>query len=152
MWASLLGSFYSALLMTRICHWHEQRHRIIIADSSQSGTDWLSCLQHFSTVQNKRSSGTRAVWPENEGNKKCMKYLSDISKRQPDVCGRLLSWRMLWDAWLQYIMSLIFVFKKMSSIPDVFGLQLWNLAVLLILTCSFSWWGSFLWLMKFNLC
>ena len=32
----------------------------------------------------------------------------------------------------------------MSAIPRMFGLQLWNLAVLLILTRSFSWWGSFL--------
>ena len=35
----------------------------------------------------------------------------------------------------------------MSSISRVFGLQLWNLAASLIFTCSFSWWGSFLWLM-----
>ena len=42
--------------------------------------------------------------------------------------------------------------KSPPAIPRVFGLQLWNLAVLLILTCSFSWWGSFLWFMKFNLC
>ena len=34
----------------------------------------------------------------------------------------------------------------MSTISNVFGLQLWNLAVLLILTCYFSWWGSFLWI------
>ena len=39
----------------------------------------------------------------------------------------------------------------MSAISRVFGLQLWNLAVLLILTRSFSWWGSFLWFMKFML-
>ena len=31
-----------------------------------------------------------------------------------------------------------------TIISCVFGLQLWNLAVFLILTCSFSWWGSFL--------
>ena len=41
---------------------------------------------------------------------------------------------------------------QMSTISRVFGLQLWNLAALLILTCSFSWWGSLLWSMKFNLC
>ena len=41
---------------------------------------------------------------------------------------------------------------QMPTISRVFGHQLWNLAALLILTCSFSWWGSFLWLMKFNLC
>ena len=39
----------------------------------------------------------------------------------------------------------------MSVILQLFGQQLWNLAVLLILTRSLSWWGSFLWLMKFNL-
>ena len=46
--------------------------------------------------------------------------------------------------------SYFWVFQ-MSAILPVFGQQLWNMAVLLILTYSFSWWGSFLWLMKFNL-
>ena len=31
----------------------------------------------------------------------------------------------------------------MSAIPRMFCVLLWNLAALLILTCSFSWWGSF---------
>ena len=38
----------------------------------------------------------------------------------------------------------------MSTILSVFGLQLWNLAVFLILTCSFSWW-SFGWSNQFML-
>ena len=49
------------------------------------------------------------------------------------------------------LVSYFWVFQ-MSTISRVSALQLWNLAVFLILTRSFSWWGSFLWLMKFNLC
>ena len=52
---------------------------------------------------------------------------------------------------VDYLPSYFRVFK-MSAISRVFGLQLWNLAALLILTCSLSWWGLFLWFMKFNLC
>ena len=43
-------------------------------------------------------------------------------------------------------------FKCLPFRPYLFGLQLWNLAASLILTCSFSWWGSFLRLMKLNWC
>ena len=34
----------------------------------------------------------------------------------------------------------------MSAISRSFGLQLWNVAVIQMLTCSFSWWASFVWL------
>ena len=40
---------------------------------------------------------------------------------------------------------------QMSTIPRVFGQQLWKLAVSLILTCSFSWWGSFGWWNNYKL-
>ena len=53
-------------------------------------------------------------------------------------------------AWLLYWFVSYFWVFQMSTIPRVFGQQLWNLAASLILTCSFSWWGSFLWLMTFN--
>ena len=56
----------------------------------------------------------------------------------------LLSWRILGTMSEKWFMQ--------RQLFRVFGLQLWNLALLLSLTCSFSWWGSFLCLMKFNLC
>ena len=42
--------------------------------------------------------------------------------------------------WLAYI-CLLFSGFQMSTISRVFRQQLWNVAVLLILTSSFSWWG-----------
>lgn len=46
--------------------------------------------------------------------------------------------------------SLIFGVSQMFVIPYVFGPQLYNLAVSLILTCSFTWLDLFIWSTKFN--
>ena len=54
-------------------------------------------------------------------------------------------WLLISINWMPAI-HLSLIFKFFNCLP-VFDLQLWNLAVLLILTCFFSWWGSFLWFM-----
>ena len=70
--------------------------------------------------------------------------------KNPKITDKCMVARLGWTDYHTFV-SYFQVFQ-MSVILRHFGQQLWNLAALLILTCSLSWWGSFLWLMKFNLC
>ena len=125
--------------------------------------NWISSTKEMNHIMRKSVSSFRAVnqthaeWQtfENPENKRNVWqsgmvdfYFCGIARLL--ICNSniqiksLLSWHILGTMSEKWFMQ--------WQLFWVFGLQLWNLALLLSLTCSFSWWGSFLCLMKFNLC
>ena len=129
----------------------------------QSGLHYKSKLGCFVPVQLKGelpfSWFFQTVRRKSNARKRDKKEPVEVPRTGPRAKQSKVAWRAL-----QLAMSLactgemktnvcwIFIFFKEKVDNTKFLKWLWNLAALLILTCSLLWWGSFLWLMKFNLC